>query len=346
MTLLESSLRDAFCDLDREIYEEVVVSVNGGMRVRDGDEDFGERNSLYGVGYAGVGHLPKSGDGIGDEDSTALSSTSAAATATSDTPQQQQQQPPPPTPTDDEDSGTTASIVLLTPRWIVCANAGDSRAVYSRSNHRVVALSYDHKPDDEEEERRITDAGGYVSAGRVEGDLAVSRGLGDFRFKEEAAVLSGAQGENRDGRGSSSSSAAAKNNGSSMLKPGDQKVSPVPDIIVQNRDRAEDEFIIIACDGIWDVQTNQECVKMVADMFSEGEDDLGLICEEVLDLCLIKGSKDNMTAAVIKFPRQVVGKGGGVMARRERRGAVDDDGEKDEHTTTATTTADDVLKTR
>mmetsp|Transcript_9130 Transcript_9130/g.15518 ORF Transcript_9130/g.15518 Transcript_9130/m.15518 type:complete len:693 (+) Transcript_9130:114-2192(+) len=339
MTLLESSLRDAFCDLDREIYEEVVVSVNGGMRVRDGD-DFGERNSLYGVGYAGsgVGHLPKSGD-----DSTALSSTtSAAAAATSDTPQQHQP-PPPPTPTDDEDSGTTASIVLLTPRWIVCANAGDSRAVYSRSNHRVVALSYDHKPDDEEEERRITDAGGYVSAGRVEGDLAVSRGLGDFRFKEEAAVLSGAQGENRDGRGSSSS-AAAKNNGSSMLKPGDQKVSPVPDIIVQNRDRAEDEFIIIACDGIWDVQTNQECVKMVADMFSEGEDDLGLICEEVLDLCLIKGSKDNMTAAVIKFPRQVVGKGGGVMARRERRGAVDD-GEKDEHTTTAAT-ADDVLKTR
>mmetsp|Transcript_9132 Transcript_9132/g.15526 ORF Transcript_9132/g.15526 Transcript_9132/m.15526 type:complete len:693 (+) Transcript_9132:114-2192(+) len=346
MTLLESSLRDAFCDLDREIYEEVVVSVNGGMRVRDGD-DFGDRNSLYGVGYAGsgVGHLPKSGDGSG-EDSTALSSTLAASTSTAatDTPQQQQQQPPPPpTPTDDEDSGTTASIVLLTPRWIVCANAGDSRAVYSRSNHRVVALSYDHKPDDEEEERRITDAGGYVSAGRVEGDLAVSRGLGDFRFKEEAAVLSGAQGENRDGRGSSSS-AAAKNNGSSMLKPGDQKVSPVPDIIVQNRDRAEDEFIIIACDGIWDVQTNQECVKMVADMFSEGEDDLGLICEEVLDLCLIKGSKDNMTAAVIKFPRQVVGKGGGVMARRERRGAVDD-GEKDEHTTTAAT-ADDVLKTR
>ncbi|KAK1743062.1 protein-serine/threonine phosphatase, PP2C family [Skeletonema marinoi] len=347
MTLLESSLRDAFCDLDREIYEEVVVSVNGGMRVRNDDGDFGDRNSLYGVGYAGVGHLPKSGDG-GGEDSTALSSTtSAAATstaATSDTPQQQQP-PPPPTPTDDEDSGTTASIVLLTPRWIVCANAGDSRAVYSRSNHRVVALSYDHKPDDEEEERRITDAGGYVSAGRVEGDLAVSRGLGDFRFKEEAAVLSGAQGENRDGRGSSSRSAAAKNN-SSMLKPGDQKVSPVPDIIVQNRDRAEDEFIIIACDGIWDVQTNQECVKMVADMFSEGEDDLGLICEEVLDLCLIKGSKDNMTAAVIKFPRQVVGKGGGVMARRERRGAVDD-GEKGEHTTTAAAAAaDDVLKTR
>jgi len=66
-----------------------------------------------------------------------------------------------------------------------------------------------------------------------------------------------------------------------MLRPSEQKVSPVPDIIVQNRDPKEDEFIIIACDGIWDVQTNQECVRMVADMFSEGESDLGLVAEEV-----------------------------------------------------------------
>jgi len=356
MTLLESSLRDAFCDLDREIYEEVVISVNGGVRLR-GD---GDRNGVYGVGYPfGVGggggrqvlSRTKSGDDGGDDkvDSATLSSTSStaasttastAAAAAENTPPQQQQQPPPaPTPTDDEDSGTTASIVLLTPRWIVCANAGDSRAVYSRSNHRVVPLSYDHKPDDEEEERRITDAGGYVSSGRVEGDLAVSRGLGDFRFKEEEAVLSGAAGEeDRSSTNSSGSSNNRSNNTTAgnkqqqqpMLKPSDQKVSPVPDIIIQNRDRSQDEFIIIACDGIWDVQTNQECVNMVADIFSEGEHDLGLICEEVLDLCLIKGSKDNMTTVVIKFPKQIVGVGGGggVLARRERRGLEEEEEQK------------------
>jgi serine/threonine protein phosphatase PrpC len=78
----------------------------------------------------------------------------------------------------------------------------------------VVALSYDHKPDDEEEERRINDAGGYVSAGRVEGDLAVSHGLGDFRLKEEAAVLSGANGENHqdDGGGCSGGSNSSNSN--------------------------------------------------------------------------------------------------------------------------------------
>lgn len=353
MTLLEGSLVDALLDLDKEIYEEVSLCIcgesgegvggvsnsgEGGVSKRIGRED---RNSVYGIGYPfdgsgsgggdrtrsdGVGHLPKE---------TTMSSSLSSLTSGEDHHQQQhsnqeqqyqaqqQQPPPPPTPSDDEDSGTTVTIVLLTPRWIVCANAGDSRAVYSRSNHRVVPLSYDHKPDDEEEERRINDAGGYVSAGRVEGDLAVSRGLGDFRFKEEGAVLSGARGESSD---VNSSSSRNNNSSSSMLKPSDQKVSPVPDIIVQNRDRSEDEFIIIACDGIWDVQTNQECVNMVADIFNEGEDNLGLVCEEILDLCLIKGSKDNMTAAVIKFPKQVVGKGGGgVVARRERRGASEEE---------------------
>lgn len=50
---------------------------------------------------------------------------------------------------------------------------------------------------------------------------------------------------------------------------------------------------------------------------------------QILDLCLIKGSKDNMTAAVIKFPKQTIGSGGGVTARRERRGANDsEDGEQ------------------
>uniref|UniRef100_A0A6V2CCE8 PPM-type phosphatase domain-containing protein n=1 Tax=Ditylum brightwellii TaxID=49249 RepID=A0A6V2CCE8_9STRA len=104
-----------------------------------------------------------------------------------------------------------------------------------------------------------------------------------------------------------------------MLYPDDQKVTPVPNIIVQNRSREKEAFIIVACDGIWDVQTNYECTKMVADIFAEGESDLGLICEECLDICLRRGSKDNMTTLVVKFPAQPIGNGGGVMARREAR---------------------------
>lgn len=66
-----------------------------------------------------------------------------------------------------------------------------------------------------------------------------------------------------------------------VTKADDHKVTPVPDIIVQNRDALSDEFIIIACDGVWDVNTNEECIRMVAELFEEGESDIGLICEEV-----------------------------------------------------------------
>ena len=275
MTLLEYALRDAFCDVDAEILREM-----RGL----GNVD---ANTPYGRGYClnevqGVGHLPKEADLEEKEKQTEMDSMNvdhATAAASDETH---------PSCMDDEDSGTTAIVVLLTPKWIVCANAGDSRAIYSRSNHRSVPLSYDHKPDDEDEERRIREAGGYVSGGRVEGDLAVSRGLGDFRFKEVDAVLSASAGENRDRRNvildNQNIVVVSENNNATpiaMRKPGDQKVSPVPDIIVQNRDEKEDEFIVIACDGIWDVQTNQECVQMVAEIFAEGESDIGLVCEEV-----------------------------------------------------------------
>lgn len=218
-----------------------------------------------------------------------------------------------PQPNDDEDPGTTIVVVVVTPEWVVCANAGDSRAVFSKSGGKAVPLSYDHKPDDDAEEKRIREAGGYVAGGRVEGDLAVSRGLGDYRFKEPKTVLMGAAVH----------FASATEPSENMLLPEDQKVSPLPDVVTQMRNKDIDEFIIIACDGIWDVQTNYEGIKTVADMFADGETDLGLACEEVLDMCLAHGSKDNMTALILQFEAQKIGPGGGVLARRNQRAEQD-----------------------
>lgn len=236
----------------------------------------------------------------------------------------------------DEDPGCTALVVMLTPQFIVCANAGDSRAVYSRSGHRAVALSYDHKPDDEVEKRRIYRAGGSVHGGRVEGDLAVSRGLGDYRFKDTDVVEVGTDCfyglETDDSESSSNSSNATsqqkikvdsmdmdKIEMKKLRSPDDHMVSPIPDMIVYTRDELNDEFIVLACDGIWDVQSNQECISTVAKIFQEGESNMGLLCEEVLDLCLKKGSKDNMTVIVIRLKAQTIGEGGGVEARRQLR---------------------------
>ena len=60
------------------------------------------------------------------------------------------------------------------PKFIVCSNAGDSRCVMG-TNNSTKPLSDDHKPMNQLERARIEAAGGYVSANRVEGNLAVSR---------------------------------------------------------------------------------------------------------------------------------------------------------------------------
>lgn len=172
------------------------------------------------------------------------------------------------------DSGTTACVVMVTPDWIVCANAGDSRSVMCHERLNAVPLSFDHKPDDQSEEQRIRAAGGYVAMGRVEGDLAVSRGLGDYRFKNISTVMS------TQSTGFASNGIRIESQDVTM-KPGEQKVSSVPDIIVVSRDIEQERFIVVACDGIFDVMTNRDLVEVTDGLFREGESDLGLLCEEV-----------------------------------------------------------------
>jgi len=259
---------------------------------------------------------------------------------------------------DEGDSGTTSCVVVITPDSIVCANAGDSRAVFARrpetsmaasknlnsgsnsnslnnstsnalatSVGKAIPLSFDHKPDDEEEEKRVRNAGGYVTGGRVEGDLAVSRGLGDFRFKQMSVVLNNTQlyaeeeattttmkGDNNhdmktDDEGDVASDDAHNIplNDSMLSKPlefppGEQKVSPIPDVTIHMRNQERDEYVVVACDGIWDVVSNQQCIMELDEiMYAEGERDLGLVSEEILDTCLRYGSKDNMTAIVVQL---------------------------------------------
>lgn len=81
-----------------------------------------------------------------------------------------------------EQAGTTAVAVVIKDDKLFCANVGDSRAVAS-INGRVEPLSLDHKPHVQTEYDRITAAGGWVDCNRVNGNLALSRALGDYIFK-------------------------------------------------------------------------------------------------------------------------------------------------------------------
>lgn len=81
------------------------------------------------------------------------------------------------------DTGCTSNVVYVNNEHIYCANAGDSRSVLY-SNDEVIALSEDHKPDNEEEKQRIKRANHFVEDARVDGNLALSRAFGDYQYKD------------------------------------------------------------------------------------------------------------------------------------------------------------------
>ncbi|KAI9480597.1 MAG: phosphatase 2C-like domain-containing protein [Benjaminiella poitrasii] len=172
-------------------------------------------------------------------------------------------------------SGCTAVTALMTPdqKFIFVANAGDSRAIISTAG-KSKPLSYDHKPVDPIESQRIVKAGGFVEFGRVNGNLALSRAIGDFEFKQN-----------------------------SNLSAEEQAVTCLPDII-EHAVTDEDEFFVLACDGIWDCMTNQQVVDYVRQQLSQ-KMKLEEICEVIMDYCLAPDSDggavgcDNMSIIIV-----------------------------------------------
>ncbi|KAG0725419.1 Protein phosphatase 1B [Chionoecetes opilio] len=170
----------------------------------------------------------------------------------------------------EDKSGTTAVCALISPTHVFVANCGDSRGVLYRAGG-IGFSTQDHKPVNPTEKERIQNAGGSVMIQRVNGSLAVSRALGDYEYK------------NVEGKG-----------------PCEQLVSPEPEIYIERR-QEEDEFLVLACDGIWDVMTNEDLCAFVRSRFLIS-DDLEGITNHVIDTCLHKGSRDNMSLVLISMP--------------------------------------------
>lgn len=186
-------------------------------------------------------------------------------------------------------SGCTAVTAMVTPGHIICANSGDSRCVFGYDN-QCKPLSADHKPYDEAEKKRIETAGGCVQWKRVDGDLAVSRAFGDFQYKNRPDL-------------------PARN----------QKVTCFPDIDVWTRTPG-DELLVLGCDGVWDVMSSQEGVDLVRQILLTGEENMEQVAEELIDIALQKGSRDNISAVVVKFPGAPAPTStGGVAGLRVRR---------------------------
>ncbi|CAM9875621.1 unnamed protein product, partial [Scytosiphon promiscuus] len=160
-------------------------------------------------------------------------------------------------------SGATAVTCLLKEKdgkvTIHAANIGDSRAVLARGG-KAERLTYDHKADDESEKERVSAAGGFVLRNRVLGILAVSRSFGNQGMKELVTAV-----------------------------PYVSETSLSPDC----------SFLILACDGVWDVFSDDDAVSYVTDAMERMDE--AKIASALLSESLARGSTDNITVVIVFF---------------------------------------------
>ncbi|CAE7235069.1 unnamed protein product [Symbiodinium pilosum] len=182
--------------------------------------------------------------------------------------------------------GCTAVVCLVQSKQLVVANAGDSRVVLSRGGV-AIPLSEDHKPNLPAERVRIQRAGGNVDRQqignfiqyRVNGNLNLSRTIGDLDYKRNLS-----------------------------LPMSEQLISSTPDVMLFDRTE-DDEFLLLACDGIWEAISSQDAVDFIKERLrgvSGAKAPLSTIMEELLDHCfapdLISSGGiggDNMTALLV-----------------------------------------------
>lgn len=127
--------------------------------------------------------------------------------------------------------GCTSNVVLINKdlKKIFVANAGDSRCVMGK-NGEAVEMSIDHKPESQTEIDRITKSGSTITEGRVDGNLNLTRSLGDLKYKQRE-----------------------------HLKPEEQAITANPDTYEFDLVKGID-FILMGCDGIWEKKSNEDAV--------------------------------------------------------------------------------------
>ncbi|KAL9250446.1 putative protein phosphatase 2C 22 [Drosera capensis] len=167
-------------------------------------------------------------------------------------------------------SGTTALTALVVGRSLVVANVGDCRAVLSRKG-KAIELSRDHKPHCFREKERIESLGGYVDDGYLNGQLNVSRALGDWHMEGM---------KDRDGG----------------------PLSAEPELMTMELTK-EDEFLILGCDGIWDVFRSQNAIDFARRRLQEHNDPVKC-CKDLVDEALKRKSGDNLAVVMVCFQPQ------------------------------------------
>lgn len=181
------------------------------------------------------------------------------------------------------DGGSTLICAVIHGRMLFVACLGDARAVVYDGS-MVTPMSEDHKPTDPREQQRIVRCGGSVQFGRVCGCLAVSRALGDYELKFTGTKFIGNK---------------------------ELVVSNIADVKQLNVTDAT-KFLVLACDGLWDVLSNEEAVYFVVDYLKKinaseiktadgARRALDNCSTKLADYAIEKGSMDNVSVTLIFF---------------------------------------------
>jgi serine/threonine protein phosphatase PrpC len=153
--------------------------------------------------------------------------------------------------------GCTAVVAWLSGSLLVTANIGDARAVLGKTDGTALRLTVDHKATDDAERALVEGKGGAVEDGRVEGTCAVTRAFGDHGLK--------------------------------------RFMSCEPYTTVTDLKGGGYSCLVLACDGVWDVMSDEEAIELVTDASLDAEETAAQLVQEALR----KGSDDNVTAMVI-----------------------------------------------
>ncbi|KAL1540611.1 protein-serine/threonine phosphatase [Salvia divinorum] len=166
----------------------------------------------------------------------------------------------------DISSGTTVLTAFISGRKMIVANAGDCRAVLGKRG-RAIEMSKDHKPNCKSEKIRIEKLGGAIYDGYLNGQLSVSRALGDWHMKKP--------------KGSASPLSAEPELQEMLLS-------------------EDDEFLILGCDGLWEVMSSQ-CAVTMARKELMLHNDPERCSRELVREALKRDTCDNLTVVVICF---------------------------------------------
>ncbi|KAL3681364.1 hypothetical protein R1sor_024320 [Riccia sorocarpa] len=196
-------------------------------------------------------------------------------------------------PEKEKESGSTATVAFVRNDIAAIAHVGDSRAVLSR-NGKAVDLSGDHRPFGNSktalaEIKRVKEAGAWVSHGRLCATLSVSRAFGDIGFKTQKQRMLD-EGV-RDRRWTKVFTQKLNMDGVWL-----DATPEVKRIELQK----EDEFIIIASDGLWDSFKSNDAVQFVRKQLRQHAD-LQKACESIAQAALDRHGQDNISCIILDF---------------------------------------------